>query len=131
MASISGTIGRDHYRMQLQTPAGHLLTADEPEDLGGTNLGPAPDELLCAALASCATITMRMYADRKQWALDSIDMEVSLERLEDNSTAMVKKVTFHGALSAEEQQRLLQIGDKCPVHKTLSNPIRIQSVIIS
>ena len=81
------------------------------------------------ALATCAIITMRMYADRKGWPLDSIQLYVAFERTPEGSMFR-KQVRFTGSLSAEQQERPLSIGDKCPVHKTLSNPIEISSVIV-
>jgi putative redox protein len=103
--------------------------ADEPADLGGSDLAFAPDEILASALASCSIITMRMYANRKEWPLESIAMEVAFER-DGLVSKFVKKVQFRGDLTTDQQQRLLSIGDKCPVHKTLSNPIHLSSVII-
>lgn len=128
MTAVTAQIGRDHYKTVLGNHRSHQLVADEPEAHGGTNQGFAPDELLASALATCAIITMRMYADRKGWPLDSIELEVGFERHE-NGSRFTKRARFTGPLSAEQQQRLLAIGDKCPVHKTLSNPIEISSVI--
>jgi putative redox protein len=74
---------------------------------------------------------MRLYADRKQWPLESLEMTVTLTRNADNTTQIHKELTINGELSEEERQRLLQIADKCPVHKILSNPISFSSVISS
>jgi putative redox protein len=123
-------IGKDHYTVQIETASGHALMADEPEDMGGENLGPAPDEWLAASLAACSAITMRMYADRKAWPLEKVHIRVHFERRATDSV-FKKSVMFEGLLSQEQKERLLQIGNNCPVHKTLSNPIVIESVIES
>jgi putative redox protein len=129
MISVSASIGKDHYQTSISNGRGHSMQADEPSEFGGSNLAFAPDEILASALATCAIITMRMYADRKEWPLEKIEMKVSFER-DGAVSKFSKSVTFIGDLSPEQQQRLLSIGDKCPVHKTLSNPIAISSVII-
>jgi putative redox protein len=130
MTSVTASIGRDHYKATVVSGGQNHLVADEPEELGGQNLGFAPDELLAGALATCGIMTMRMYADRKQWPIDSIEMEVLLHREPGNlKTVFEKRVRFLGSLTPDQQQRLLAIGEKCPVHKTLVNPIDILSVI--
>jgi putative redox protein len=128
MIAISASIGKDHYRTLVSNGRGHSLEADEPLELGGSNAAFAPDEILAGALATCSIITMRMYADRKNWPLEKIEMEVDFERI-GLISKFSKKVQFIGNLTAEQQQRLISIGDKCPVHKTFSNPIEIISVI--
>jgi putative redox protein len=129
MIEISATIGRDHYKTTLSNGRGHENVADEPAEFNGSDAGFAPDEWLAGALASCSIITMRMYADRKGWPLDHIEMQVQFERVE-KASKFVKQVRFIGELDEEQQQRLLVIGEKCPVHNTFSNPIEISSVII-
>lgn len=129
MISVSATIGKDHYHTLLNNGRGHSVHADEPAEFGGSDMAFAPDELLASALGACSIITMRMYADRKEWPLEKIAVEVEFER-EGNVSKFSKRVTFTGALSEDQQQRLLSIGDKCPVHKTLLNPMEISSVIV-
>ncbi len=129
MANVSLHMDRAHYRTTIQSGTGHTLVADEPEDLGGGNEGFSPDELLAASLASCAAITVRMYADRKAWPLVSINVQVSFER--DAATASSTfnlNIHFSGSLSPEQLERLNVIASKCPIHKTLSNPIDINIV---
>ncbi|MCU0333923.1 MAG: OsmC family protein [Chitinophagaceae bacterium] len=130
MVSVQAQIGLDHYQTVLTNGRQHRAMADEPADVGGTDTAFAPDEWLAGALASCAIITMRMYADRKQWPVERIELTVSLERTPEGITRFQKQVHFTGNISEEQVQRLLAIGDKCPVHKTLSNPIEILSVIV-
>ncbi|HSC54602.1 MAG TPA: OsmC family protein [Phnomibacter sp.] len=129
MVHISASIGKDHYKTTLSNGRGHANLADEPQDLGGSDQAFAPDEFLASALAACGIITMRMYADRKEWPLEKIEVDVEFER-EGAVSKFTKRVRFTGNLDEEQQQRLLSVGDKCPVHKTLSNPIEISSVLI-
>lgn len=122
---VRAIIGEDRYRTEL-TVSGKTVIADEPEDLGGTNLGPAPGEFLMISLASCTAITLRMYADRKQWPVTQIQVEVAMEK-EESTTVFQREIFLAGELTDEQRERLLQIANACPVHKTLSNPIRIDT----
>jgi putative redox protein len=125
---VSATIGKEHYRTELFI-AGHTVIADEPQDLGGTNLGPSPGQFLMLSLASCTAITLRMYADRKKWSVDKIKVEVASEKV-DNKTLFKREVSFEGAIDDEQRKRLLQIANSCPVHKTLTNPIEVQTILV-
>lgn len=121
-------IGRDHFKTEIISN-GHLVIADEPTNGGGTSQGSSPSEFLLVALASCTAITLRMYADRKKWALDKIEVEVNLEKGA-NTTLFTREVLLEGALDNEQRERLLQIANACPVHKILSNPIQISTKLI-
>jgi putative redox protein len=125
---VSATIGKEHYRTELFI-AGHTVIADEPEDLGGTNLGPSPGQFLMLSLASCTAITLRMYADRKNWDVTKIMVEVSSEKVE-SKTLFKREISFEGAIDDEQRKRLLQIANSCPVHKTLTNPIEVQTKLV-
>lgn len=125
---VTAIIGQDHFRTELIT-SGKTVIADEPEELGGTNAGPAPGEFLLISLASCTAITLRMYADRKQWHVSKIKVEVASEKM-DNTTLLKREITLEGNLEEEQRQRLLQIANACPVHKVLTNPIKIDTVLI-
>lgn len=122
---VTATIGTDHFRTEI-TVGGKMVVADEPEELDGTNQGPAPGEFLLISLASCTAITLRMYADRKKWSLEKIIVEVNFEKV-DNKTIFKRKLQLTGELTEEQRTRLLQIANACPVHKTLTNPIEIQT----
>lgn len=121
------TIGKDHFRTEIIT-SGKVVVADEPEELGGTNEGPAPGEFLLISLASCTAITIRMYADRKKWPVEKITVEVDFEKI-DNKTIFNRELQLEGDLTDEQRTRLLQIANACPVHKTLTNPIEIQTLL--
>jgi putative redox protein len=124
---VTATIGTDHYKTELMT-SGHQTIVDEPEELGGTNLGPAPGEFLMISLASCTAITLRMYADRKKWNVEKIKVEVAFEKAQ-YKTIFKREISFEGDLDDDQRARLLQIANSCPVHKTLSNPIEIETVL--
>lgn len=125
---VRATIGSDRYRTEITTSSKTVI-ADEPEELGGTDLGPAPGEFLMISLASCTAITLRMYADRKIWPLDKIAVEVNFEKIDDR-TIFNREILLEGQLDEEQRKRLLQIANACPVHKTLTNPIEIRSLLV-
>ena len=125
---VTAIIGQDHYRTEL-IASGKTIIADEPEELGGTNAGPAPGEFLMISLASCTAITLRMYADRKKWDVSKIKVEVASEKI-DNTTFLKREITLEGSLQEDLRQRLLQIANSCPVHKVLSNPIEISTRLL-
>ncbi len=131
MRKITSTIGKDKYITKINTLSGHTVTADEPEEQGGMNKGPAPGEYLATALGACTCITMRMYADRKEWDVTAITVTVVYERdRETRTSSFVKEIKIEGNLDAEQTKRILQIGDRCPIHFTLSNPITIESKLV-
>ena len=98
----------------------HRLIIDEPEGEGGTDLGPAPAELLAASLATCTAITIEMYADRKEWGLGTVEVVVEFEHATtDDPPTFDVTIRLGAELSEENRDRLLVIAGKCPVHRTL------------
>jgi putative redox protein len=106
----------------------HSLVADEVVDLGGGDAGPAPHEWLLVGLAACTSMTVKLYADRKGWPLESVEVSVDGAHV-DGAFVLTRKVGVRGPLDDEQRARLLEIADKCPVHKSLSGPIRIQTTL--
>jgi putative redox protein len=108
----------------------HRLTADEPKDHGGQDSGPSPQELLAASLASCTAITMEMYAERKGWNVGEIAVDVNYEPAQRGSPTRFKmKVEFPKELPEDQRERLMQIGAKCPVHRTLEGEVMFEETV--
>lgn len=102
----------------------HRLTSDEPESQGGSDLGPNPQELLAASLASCSAITLEMYARRKGWDLGDVIVEVDYEPAHRGApTRFEMAVKLPKELPEEQRERLMQIVAKCPVHRTLEGEV--------
>jgi putative redox protein len=119
----------------------HVLRADEPSDYGGNDVGPNPYELLLAALGACTSMTVQMYAERKQWPLEGVQVNLSYARVHaedcaecETKVGMIDRIelgiSFIGDLSDEQQRRLLEIADKCPVHRTLVSRPQIDTKLI-
>lgn len=109
----------------------HAIIVDEPVNLGGQDLGMTPKDLLAGALASCTSITIRMYVNRKGWELGDIRVRVAVEKDETGQKDVFKRlIEFDKPLEAEIQQKILIIADKCPVHKILEQSSVIATKII-
>jgi putative redox protein len=102
----------------------HTMTADEPADHGGEDLGPSPQELLAASLASCTAITMEMYAKRKGWNVDGLAVDVDYTPAERGCPTRFELVmTMPAHLSDEQIDKLRVIANRCPVHRTLEGEV--------
>ncbi|SMD17044.1 OsmC family protein [Pedobacter nyackensis] len=121
-------LDKSHYKTKVYS-GGHFIYSDEPEDVGGTDEGMSPAALLLASLGSCTAITLRMYADRKNLNLDYVKIELEICKEEEMSagTTIKRRIEFTGELTEDERKRLMVIADKCPIHKILSNPIKIET----
>ena len=121
----------DRFRTAILTN-GHALIADEPTTVGGTGGGPTPYELLAAALGACTTMTLRMYAERKGWPLERSRVTVRHHKIHARDCAdcvsekgarvdvLEREIELWGDLDAEQRSRLLEIANRCPVHRTLT-----------
>jgi putative redox protein len=123
LASATAHIPQAHYRTTI-TSAGHTLLADEPESVQGTNTGMSPHSLLLASLGSCTAITLRMYADRKLWPVEEINVALELYK-SPTGTLIARKISFKGNITDEQHQRLLQIANSCPIHKILTGNVEV------
>lgn len=119
----------DGYVCDIQA-GHHQLIADEPIPLGGTDLGPPPYVYLKAALGACTAMTIRMYAERKKWPLQDAIVTLRHSRDGNKESVFERDIKLVGALDEEQKQRLLEIADHCPVHKTLSHGATILSKLI-
>jgi putative redox protein len=108
----------------------HELLADEPEENGGEDAGPSPQELLAASLASCTAITIEMYADRKGWDLGDLEVNVNYEPAQRGSpTKFQMEVRMPKELPEQQREKLMQIAAKCPVHRTLEGEVMFEEKV--
>jgi len=127
IASISASLGSSDFVTNINNDT-HTWMADEPLEIGGSNQGPNPYEMMLSALSSCSAITMKMYANRKAWPLQGVDIQCDLVKPELNGTSFIqRKMSLKGPLDMEQTDRLLQIADLSPIHKMLSHGIVIVS----
>lgn len=105
----------------------HTLISGVSAELGGKDEGPDPHELLQAALAGCTIITVQMYANRKQWPLESIDVKIKILSENKEGTVISRDVSFKGDLTQEQRDQLLVIANKCPIHRLLTGNVQIQT----
>ena len=116
----------------------HRLRADEPQSVGGTDTGPTPYQLLTAALGACTNMTIKMYADRKGWTINRLETVLKHDKIHADDCAdcettvgkidrIHKTLTIEGPLDADQRAKLLEIADKCPVHRTLHSEVLIET----
>jgi putative redox protein len=117
MAHATAKIGNTPYAVTVRA-GNHDLVADEPPKLGGQDAGPAPYDLLLASLGACTAITLKMYADRKQWAFKTVRVEL-MHRKENGRSRIERTLFIEGDLSPEQRQRMAEIAEKTPVTLTL------------
>ncbi len=132
--------GRGKFAVEI-VAGGHNLLADEPAGVGGNDLGPSPHEFLLAGLGACTVMTLRMYADRKGIPLREVKVELTRRKVkaaecpdctskDGEVEEMMRVITLIGELDEPTRARLLEIADKCPVHRTLTGEIKIRSSLV-
>ncbi len=127
IARVTANIGTDDYRVDIRA-GHHTLVSDEPEKIGGKDAGPAPFQLLLSALGSCTAITLRMYAKRKEWPLESA--EVAMRHLKDGDTARIERIlTLIGDLTDEQRARLADIAERTPVTLAIKNGVPVDTTL--
>lgn len=129
MVKINSSIKKELYKIELKSATGNVLIADEPIDKGGRNQGFSPKELLASALAACTSATIRMYADRKEWDLQEVKIDISLDDSE-GITSINRRIEFIGELTQDQKKRLIAVANACPVHKILTNTIEINTTAL-
>ena len=127
MAHAHARIGTTNYAVSI-TAGHHPLSADERAELGGKDVGPAPYELLCAALCACTAITLRMYAERKQWPLRALNVDVRF-KLEGKQGGIARTLSFQGELDNEQRARLADVAERTPVTLTLKQGVAITTTL--
>lgn len=123
--------GKGRYQQGVTIGQHHLL-ADEPVDVGGADAGPAPFDFVMAGLGACTSMTLRMYAERREFPLTHVSVSLSYEKITVDGIArdhIQRTITLEGELTNEQRQRLLEIANKCPVHRALSQSLLIDSAI--
>jgi putative redox protein len=126
---------------QQITVGGHELRADEPKAAGGSDTGPGPYDLLISALGACTSMTVSLYARRKQWPLEAVTVRLRHSKIHAADCAdcetkdgmldrIERDVELHGNLTAEQRARLLEIANRCPVHRTLTSEIQIRTRLV-
>lgn len=128
--NVEGKIGAQKYLCTISWRNGTLLM-DEPESVGGQNIGPDPFSTFLASLAGCTLSTLRMYIDRKGWDIPEINISLNLaQKLKPElETNISRIITFPSNISDEQRERLLLIAEKCPISKILKNKITINTTI--
>ena len=130
MRAIAIRKGKYEHEVRVRE---HRMVADEPEEMGGRDEGPSPEELLAASLASCTAITMEMYAERKGWDMTGVEVDCDYQPAERGRPTQFNLVLrVPESLSDEQVDRLTAIAAKCPIHRTLEGEVtfdeRVQRV---
>lgn len=128
MAHAKASIGTVDYATAIAT-GHHRLTADEGAELGGKDAGPGPYDLLISALGACTVITLRMYAERKQWPVTAVHADIHFTRSADKVESIDRVLHIEGAVDAEQKKRMAEIAERTPVTLTLRRSLEIRTTL--
>ncbi|MDQ7025199.1 MAG: OsmC family protein [Anaerolineae bacterium] len=141
MGKTTVILQNEGYQTTIQTRH-HTYHADEPIEAGGTDTMVSPIEMALGALGSCVAMTMKMYAERKKWTLEGVEIELESERFKARDYAdyegderyvheIRKEIKLFGDLTDEQRARILEIGGKCPVHRLIATPTFFKETLLS
>ncbi|SCU83763.1 OsmC family protein [Cupriavidus necator] len=120
------------YTVTISDGHGHQWLADEPAEAGGADAGPSPGQLMLSSLGACTLITLQMFAARKAWPLAGAVVELELNpdgKPAAGGTVIRRNISLTGVLNAEQQARLLQVANACPMHKLLTGEVVIDTLL--
>jgi putative redox protein len=129
VAAASVTSDETPYGVRIES-GGHMLRGDEPASHGGGDTGPAPFGLLLCGLGACTAITLRMYAERKQWPLTGADVELSYLAPDRSTRWIDRRIVLHGALDDDQRAKLAEIAEKTPVTKAVRAGTEIRTTVV-
>jgi putative redox protein len=116
---------REGFAHDVEIEGGHTIRVDEPVGSGGSNTGPSPTRLVAAGLASCTAITIEMYAERKEWDVGAVEVDVDVEYDDFRPLSFTVTLRLPTELSDEQRERLLAIAGRCPVHRLLAGETHV------
>ena len=125
---VTAVIGNVPYTVSL-TDGAHQWVGDATAEHGGAYAGPTPHSMLLSALGTCTAITLTMYAGRKTWGLEGVEVILGYANEAPGKTTISREIKLKGNLDAEQKERLLQIADACPIHKIMSGEIKVESTL--
>jgi len=125
---VTATIGNVPYTVTL-TDGAHKWLGDATAEHGGAYAGPTPHSILLSALGTCTAVTLTMYAGRKTWGLEGVEVVLGFANEAPGTTTISREIKVKGNLDAEQRERLLQIANACPIHKILTGEIKVESTL--
>jgi putative redox protein len=116
---------RSGYAHDVEIEGGHMIRIDEPTAAGGTDTGPSPTRLLAAGLAGCTAITIEMYAERNDWEVGQVEVDVDVTYRDGAPLSFAVTLRLPSELSDEQRKRLLVVAKKCPVHRLIAGETEV------